>query len=144
MLALASAASAAVRLVAPGGSDSGDCLAVPCASLRYAYSVAAAGDVDRRWRPAPTATRRCRRATRRSRSSGLPGNKIRQLHNDADNVTFDGLDLDAGGAKTNGAVFENHGGGANVTFKNSRVGNVVDQKGAMIGGLRQHRRRPTW
>ena len=64
---------------------------------------------------------------------GVAGNKIRQVKSDADNITFDGLDLDAGGTKTTGAVFE-HGAASNVTLKNSRVGNVVDEKGAMLGG----------
>jgi hypothetical protein len=64
---------------------------------------------------------------------GVAGNKIRQLMSDADNITFDGLDLDAGGGTTTGAVFE-HGGAFNVTLKNSRVGNVADEKGAMLGG----------
>ena len=64
---------------------------------------------------------------------GVPGNKIRQLNSDADNITFDGLDLDAGRTKTTDAVFE-HGGAFNVTLKNSRVGNVIDEKGAMLAG----------
>ena len=59
--------------------------------------------------------------------------KLRQLINRADNITFDGLDLDAQGTQTNWAVFES-GGRQNVTLKNSRVGNVVDEKGAMLGG----------
>ena len=59
--------------------------------------------------------------------------KLRQLMNQADNITFDGLDLDAQGTQTYGAVFES-GGRQNVTLKNSRVGNVVDEKGAMLGG----------
>ena len=59
--------------------------------------------------------------------------KLRQLINQADNITFDGLDLDAQGTQTNWAVFES-GGRQNVTLKNSRVGNVVDEKGAMLGG----------
>jgi hypothetical protein len=71
--------------------------------------------------------------TKRITFRGVPGNKIRQLLSDADNITFDGLDLDAGGTKTTWAVFE-HGGAYNVTLKNSRVGNVVDEKGAMLGG----------
>ena len=64
----------------------------------------------------------------------MSGNKIRQLVNDADNVTFDGLDLDAGARRRPyGAVFET-GGNSGVTFKNGRIGNVVDEKGALIGG----------
>src|SRR6202008_4485951 len=59
--------------------------------------------------------------------------KLRQLINQADNITFEGLDLDAQGTQTNWAVFES-GGRLNVTLKNSRVGNVIDEKGAMLGG----------
>jgi hypothetical protein len=59
--------------------------------------------------------------------------KIRQINLDASNVTFDGLDLDAAGTTTSGAVFET-GGGANIVFKNGRIGNVVDEKGALVGG----------
>ena len=67
---------------------------------------------------------------------GAPGNKIRKLDNHASNVMFDGLDLDAGGVTKPTAVFENHGepGGRNMTFMNGRIGNVVDQKGAVLGG----------
>jgi hypothetical protein len=64
---------------------------------------------------------------------GAAGNKIRQLHNYADNVTFDGVDVDANRGTPNGAVLELHGS-ANVTFKNGRVGNTIDQKGAVFGG----------
>ena len=64
---------------------------------------------------------------------GLPGNKIRQLVNDADNVTFDGLDLDAGGTTTT-ARCSRPAARSDVTFRNGRIGNVVDEKGAMIGG----------
>ena len=69
------------------------------------------------------------------------GNKILQLDNSADNVTFDGLDVDAQGTATgNAAVFENHDGN-NVTFKNSRIGNVTDRQTA--DGLGHERRRST-
>ena len=132
VLVPASAASAAVRLVAPAGSDSGNCLAVPCASLRYAYGVAAAGDVVT-IAPGSYGDQEVPSGNKPVTFQGLPGNKIRQIVNDADNVTFDGLDLDAGGTKTTLAVFET-GGASGITFKNGRIGNVVDQKGAMIGG----------
>lgn len=61
---------------------------------------------------------------------------FRQLVNRADNITFDGLHVDGNGqraANPNLALFET-GGRANVTFRNGSVGNVVDQKGAMVGG----------
>lgn len=62
---------------------------------------------------------------------GQPGNKIRAIHFGSPNLTFDGIDVDAGGEKTSGgAAFEN--GGAAFTFKNGRIGNVVDEKGALV------------
>ena len=41
---------------------------------------------------------------------GLAGNLISQLHCGSPNITYDGLNVDAGGAHTSGAVFENGGG----------------------------------
>ena len=47
------------------------------------------------------------------------------------NVTFDGIEVDAGFAKTAG--FENHGAD-NVTFRDAAIGNVADEKGALVSG----------
>jgi hypothetical protein len=132
ILATASSAEAGIRLVAPAGSDSGTCAAVPCASLGYAYGQAASGDVIT-VAPGIYGPQRVPGGAKAVTFRGLPGNKIRQLMSDADNVTYDGLDLDAGGAKTDGAVFET-GGASRVTFRNGRIGNVMDQKGALFGG----------
>ena len=63
---------------------------------------------------------------------GGPGVIVRQLISDASNVTYDGVEVDAGGVKTTWAALELHGDGA--TFKNSRVGNVVDEKGLLVTG----------
>jgi hypothetical protein len=46
-------------------------------------------------------------------------------------VTYDGIEVDAGFAKTAG--FQNHGAD-NVTFKNAAIGNVADEKGALVSG----------
>jgi hypothetical protein len=100
--------------------------------MARAYNVAAAGDIiDVRAGTYPPQT--VPAGTKSVTFRGVAGNKIRQLLSNADNVTYDGLDLDAGATKTNGAVFET-GGAAYVTFKNGRIGNVVDQKGALLGG----------
>ena len=64
--------------------------------------------------------------------TGQPGNKVRQLVFGSPNLTFDGINVDAGGAKTSGATFEN--GGDRFTFKNGSIGNVVDEKGALVTG----------
>ena len=129
----AGTASASTLHIAPSGSDSASCSqAAPCQTFNRAYQASTSGDVvqvNAGSYPAQTVPGGTKAVTFR----GVAGNKIRQLHSDADNITFDGLDLDAGGTKTAGAVFE-HGAASNVTLKNSRVGNVVDEKGAMLGG----------
>ena len=133
LLAGAMSASAATRHLSPNGSDAGNCLSTPCATFARAYNQAASGDVivvgagvypGRQETPdggAKTITFR-----------GEPGNKVRQLHNHASNVTFEGLDFDANGGTPTGAVFENHA--PNVLIRNSRIGNVTDEKGALLGG----------
>ena len=135
VLAFAPAANAATRLVAPAGSDSGDCHVIPCKSFGYAYDHAASGDVIE-IAPGLYESQEVSAGTKAVTFKGLPGNKVRQLLNHASNVTYDGLDIDAGFTTPNGAAFENHTepGGVNVTFKNGRVGNVKDQKGALFGG----------
>jgi hypothetical protein len=56
------------------------------------------------------------------------------LHSGSPNISFDGLNLDAGGAKTTGgAVFENGGGDYN-SFRNGSIGNVTDEKAALVDG----------
>jgi hypothetical protein len=120
--------------VAANGNDSGSCTqAAPCKTFSRAYAVASAGNVvsvaagSYPIQYVPTGTKA---VTFR----GVSGNKIFQLDNSADNVTFDGLDVDAQGTATgNAAVFENHDGN-NVTFKNSRIGNVTDRQTAMVSG----------
>ena len=118
--------------IQPGAADRGGCVAAPCGSFRYAYGQSADGDVIEVG-AGSYGEQTVPSGTKAVTFRGVAGNTIRQLHSDADNVTFDGLDLDAGGTKTTGAVFE-HGGARNVTLKNGRVGNVVDEKGAMLAG----------
>jgi chitodextrinase len=106
--------------VAPGGS------------LDQAYSQAQDGWVIQLsaddygiWRPAG--------GSKQVTIKGVTGTRFRQLYSQFDNVTFDGLDIDAGGIKTSGgAAFESHGD--NATFKNGRIGNVSDEKAALISG----------
>ena len=135
MLIACPAAAAAVRLVAPAGVDAGSCLAAPCATLGYAYSQSAAGDTVT-IAPGVYGRQVVPGGSKPVTFRGLPGNKLRQLDNSASNVTFDGVDVDAGFTTPNGAAFENHGdpGGQNVVFRNGRIGNVTDQKGALLGG----------
>jgi hypothetical protein len=135
LLLTAASACAADRRVAPGGANSGDCLSAPCASLEYAYGRSADGDVVR-IEAGTYAAQVVPGGSKRVTFVGAPGNVIRKLDNNASNVTFDGLNLDAGGGTPSTAVLENHGepGGRNMTFMNGRIGNVVDQKGAVLGG----------
>ncbi len=56
--------------------------------------------------------------------------KLRQLDNGASNVVFDGFDVD--GAFATALTF--HNSGDNSTFKNGRIGNVIDEKGALVSG----------
>ena len=136
MLVGASAASAAVRHVAPGGANRGGCKASPCRSLGYAYSHARGGDVIRLARGL-YGPQTVPYGTKRIKVRGGKGVKLRKLDNSASNITFDRLDIDAGGGTPQSAVFENHGdpGAVHVTVKRSRIGNVVDQKGAVLGGF---------
>jgi hypothetical protein len=133
LLVVAPSASAATRYLSPSGSDAGNCVSTPCATFGRAYNVAGEGDViivgpgvypGRQETPDG--------GTKALTFKGESGNKVRQLHNHASNVTFDGIDADAGGGTPTWAVFENHA--PNVVFKNGRIGNVVDEKGALLGG----------
>jgi hypothetical protein len=124
-------ALAATRLVAPVGADSGNCATTPCASLGFAYTQSGAGDVVTvapGLYPGQTVPDGTKAVTFR----GAPGVVVRQLISEASNVTYDGIGVDAGGVQTDWAALELHGD--NQTFKNAAVGNVVDEKGALITG----------
>jgi hypothetical protein len=60
----------------------------------------------------------------------VSGAVLRQLHNDAANVIYDGFNVDGANTKTTGAAFESNGDGS--TFKNGRIGNVTDEKAALV------------
>jgi hypothetical protein len=66
---------------------------------------------------------------------GESGSVIHQLHSGSPNITYDGLDVDCNGIKPPelGACFEN-GDGANDSFINGRIGNIADEKGALVSG----------
>ena len=104
----------------------------PGQSFASAYQAAASGDVIEVG-PGVYGAQEVPSGTKTVTFRGLNGNTIRKLDNHASNVTFDGLDLDANFGTPNGAVYENHGV-PNVTFKNGRIGNVIDEKGALVGG----------
>ena len=120
--------------VSVSGSDSNACSqARPCASFGRAYQVAAAGDVISVG-AGVYGEQEVPDGTKSVTFAGVSGNKVRELHDFAANVTFDGIDVDAGGGTpSDGAAYEVEGV-PNVTFKNGRIGNVVDEKGALLGG----------
>ena len=62
--------------------------------------------------------------------------KVRRLHFGGTGVTIDGLDVDTGGENPGpgGATLEIAGTARDVTVRNSRIGNVDCQKGALVGG----------
>ena len=124
-------AAAATRQVAPSGANRGDCVGAPCATLSYAYGRSAGGDVVK------VAAGRYGGQTIGGGSKavtfrGGPGVVLRQMKSDASNVTYDGINVDAGGAQTEGAAFEV--GGNHATVKNASIGNVVDEKGMLASG----------
>ena len=130
-LALAPGAGAATRSIAPSGSDSGSCTAHPCKSFSYAHQQASSGDTvvvhagvySKQTTPA---------SSKQVTFRGLAGNKVRAIDNEASNITFDGIDIDANMSSQDAGFYS--GDGSHVTFKNGRIGNVVDEKGAMLGG----------
>jgi hypothetical protein len=117
--------------VATNGSDGAACTSTaPCQTLGRAYTVAQSGkviEVRAGTYPGQTVPSGTKAVTFR----GVPGAKVRTLDNHAANVTFDGIEVDAAFAQT--AALENHGA-SGVTFKNAHVGNVTDDKAALISG----------
>ena len=119
VLAAAPAAHADTRTIAVGQS------------FENAYRAANAGDVLEIAPGVHGGTQTIPEGTKSVTFRGLPGNKVRKIDVFASNVLFEGVDVDAGGM-THTAFYV--GGGSNVTFRNGRIGNVVDEKGSMLGG----------
>jgi hypothetical protein len=117
-LLMCATAGAKTITVAPGGN------------LTTAYNQAAAGDAIElstgrygRW-ITPTGSKA---VTVRAATGQVP--KLTSIDVEASNLTFDGLDIDGEGGKLAGFYT---GDGDNVTFKNGRIGNIVDDKGALL------------
>ena len=129
LLAAAPAANAATRQVAPGAPDAGNCLTSACGSFGYAYGQSGAGDVVR-VAPGSYPPQVVPAGSKAVvfKGGGLP--KLRQLDSAASNVVFDGLEVD--GAFSQALAF--HSNGDNATFRNGRIGNVTDEKGALVSG----------
>lgn len=126
-------------LVSAAGNDANPCTqAAPCRSFARAWAVVQNGgtiDVsgsfgNQFFSGGYQSAQPCLNKTAGFR--GLPGNKVRALHFGCGTLTFDGINVDAGATKTQGAAFEN--GGTPFTFRNGSIGNVVDEKGALVDG----------
>ena len=85
--------------VDPGGSDENPCTeAAPCRSLQRGYEVAS-DDQGIAVRAGHYERQDLAEGTRRVTFLGEPGAVIYQLHSRASNVTFDGLEVDAGSTR---------------------------------------------
>ena len=128
LLGTAAAAEAETLPVAPGGNLSaaynqaqpGDVIELACGSYGAWDTPGGSKQVTVR-----AATRNCA--------------KLPRLHAKSSNITFDGLDIDAGGGVpscggSSCAAFETWDDNTNITFRNGRIGNVGGQKGAFLHG----------
>jgi hypothetical protein len=118
--------------VSPAGNDAGRCTdSQPCRTFARAAQVAAEQKRKRVVvRPGVYPAQTVPAGNRPIVFAGDPGAKVRTLDNAASGVVFSGLEVDAGFAKT--LAF--HNSGDNVTFRNGRIGNVTDEKGALVSG----------
>jgi hypothetical protein len=118
--------------LSPTGSDTAACTqAAPCRSMTRGYNVASTGNVIQ-MAAGVYPEQDVPSGTKAVTFKGGAGVVVRQLISDGSNATFDGIEVDAGGVKTTWAALELHGD--NQTFKNARVGNVVDEKGLLVTG----------
>ena len=94
----------------------------------------AAGDYGV-WRPAG--------GSKRVTIRGVAGTRFRQLYSNFDNIVFDGLDIDAGRAKTDGGSQIREPRRQRHVQERLDLGNVTDERGALIPGQQLHlRQRP--
>jgi hypothetical protein len=123
-------AAVALLVATPGASAATRYVPTQYPSLAAAYNAAQPGDVIELGAGAH-GDQDVPGGSKAVTFKGVPGAKVRTLENSAANVTYDGIEVDAGFAKTAG--FQNHGA-ENVTFKNAAIGNVADEKGALVSG----------
>lgn len=134
--------SGANVFLSPSGSDTSSACGqmLPCKTFARAYTVAVSGAVvsvaagvypSQKFAGGYQSSQPG--GTKAITFRGEPGNAVRQINTGSPNIVFDGINVDAGGTKTSGAGFENAGAN-NVVFKNGSIGNVNDEKGALVGG----------
>lgn len=107
-----------------------------CASFAAAYTAASSGDTvgvigslgTQKFAGGFQSTQGA--GTKTLTFKGSAGNKVRQIHFGSPNLTFDGINVDGGMVAQTGAGFEN--GGRPFVFKNGSIGNVLDEKGALV------------
>ena len=130
LLLAAPAAGAATRQVSPGGSDSGNCLASACRSLAYAYGQSASGDVVRVGAGAyPSQTvpgGHEGRDLQGRRGRQAPPARQRRLERRVTTVSRSTAPSRRPWPSTTAATTS--------TFRNGRIGNVTDEKGALVSG----------
>jgi len=117
--------------VSTTGSDSAPCTSdAPCLTFQRAYAVA--GDGQTILVRAGTYPRQeIAGGTKRVTYLGERGAIVYQLDNSANDVTFDGLEVDS---RFDQVLGFHNAGADGVTFRNGRIGNVTDEKGALVSG----------
>jgi chitodextrinase len=124
---LAAPAQAATHYVSASGNDGASCTqAAPCKSLQRGYAVAASGDTVQ-VAAGTYSAQTVPGGTKAVTFKGVAATIVRSMVVDAQNVTFDSINIDANNAQVLGVQF----GGANSTYKNSSIGKIVDEKGML-------------
>ena len=118
--------------LSPTGSDTAGCTsAAPCKSFARAYAVAQSGNTVSVAAGVYT-DQNVPAGTKTVTFKGGPGVMLRQMSSDADNVTYDGVNVDANAQHPAGAAFGISGDGTVV--KNASIGNVTDEKAMLATG----------
>lgn len=120
----------ATVFVDPAGDDTNDCTdAAPCLSFARAHEVAAEGATIL-VRTGSYGDQLVGAGTKTVTFCGEPDVRVTSLGNEASNVTYVAIEIDGQFVKYLGF----HNSGDNVTFRDSRIGNVTDEKGALVSG----------
>jgi hypothetical protein len=118
--------------LSPNGNDAAACTsAAPCKSFARAYAVAAAGNTVS-VANGVYGEQHVPSGSKAVTFKGGPGVILRQMSSDADNLTYDGINVDANGQKPAGAAFGVSGDG--TTIKNASIGNQADEKSMLATG----------
>src|SRR5262249_7332892 len=126
--------------IAPTGDDANGCTSVaPCKSFAGAYAQAQNGTVvhvtagtypAQYFAGGYLASQPA--GTKDVTFLGEPGHVVRSVHSGSDNLHYDGINIDAGGAAPGNDAFDS--AGSNDSFVNGSIGNIADAKGAQVSG----------